>query len=263
MLYRITNIEAINKKAVRRLHASAFRKFIYLRIQGACAEVVPVLMVIYTFRSAVSRRMSASLLTSPASALPARIAFYICQLLPELIVLGICAITDYRQISDTGMWGDYPRRRIEQGLSPRSPFFLVMRIVFSPWQWQRVVYNWIRRWRERRAQARAQSQSQAQIPPLFYDDTREKSFMSLSHSRRQSTTDLSTIRPSQVDIEKQSTWSVPISNYSRGWTVLGGSSCSASGDKPEVKESLPTPPAPLVTDVNLWRPRLPPGFSSR
>lgn len=190
-------------------------------------------------------RTATTLSTSPPSALPAKVAFYIFQALPELVACAIVVFTDYRSLCDTGSWGDYPRRRIENGLPPRPGWFNVLHLIFAPWRWPRFLGSWIIRRREKKEQA------QSEPSGLFIDDTREKSFRTLSYSRRQSLADLSILSPSHMDAEKQS---IRMSIYSRGWSTFGGGLSDTSTDK---SESLPPP---LITDVNLWRPRM---FSSR
>lgn len=226
----------------------------FLLPQECQLRSLKVLMIIPVFRASVSMRTATTLSTSPPSALPAKVSFYLFQILPELVVCAIVVFTDYRNLCDTGSWGDYPRRRTENGLPPRPGWFSILHLIFAPWQWPRVLGSWIIRKREKKEQI------QSEPTGLFIDDTREKSFRTLSYSRRQSLADSSTLSPAQMDAEKQSIRSKPMSIYSRGWSTFGGGSLDTSTDRIESKMPLPSP---LITDVNLWRPRLPQGFSSR
>lgn len=238
MVYRVKGeVEHLNPTAVQRIKLT-----------------LTILLFVPLFRSTVSFRTSTSTTSSPPSALPAKIAFYLFQLLPELLSCLITACTDYRGLCDTGKWGDHPRWRAEHGMSEMPRWFVTLGHIFCPWKWPGLI-----RARSQREEQNATIQSSAST--LYSNGDCEKVLPNLSIDKWQSSIETSTVFSSQLD-EKESIRSQPLSTSSRTWSAFDSSKSIISDSMP-AGTKLPATPSPLITDVKLWRPRLPPGISKR
>jgi hypothetical protein len=240
MLYRFQKVENINHTAIRRIKLT-----------------LSILLVIPLFRAAVSFRTATSRVSSPPSAIPAKVAFYLLQLLPEMVACLITVNTDYRTLCDTGVWGDQPRHRVENGQPAIPPTIVILGQIVRPWRWSSLILAW-----------KLQREKKQNLPPtppgLFLDDDREKLPLPSNSSSTdwQSTIVLSpagSVFSSQTDEEKQSIRSEPTSTYSKGWSSFGSNTTVTESKNGEQigAGSHNT----LITDVKLWRPRLPPAFS--
>jgi hypothetical protein len=235
MLYRFKSVENINQTAIRRSKLT-----------------LSILLVIPLFRATVSFRTATTLSSSPPSAIPAKVAFYLFQLLPEMAACLITACTDYRTLCDTGIWGDHPRRRVEAGKPATPKAITILALIFRPWKWTAFIPA-------RTFQREMKQKSLPHPSGLFLDDDREKllpinsSSVGWQSSLVLSTT--ATVTSSQADEEKRSGAS---STYSRGWSSFGSNTTiTESKNRDQIGASQGT----LITDVKLWRPHLPPAFS--
>lgn len=238
MLYRFKKVENINQTAIRRIKLT-----------------LSILLVIPLFRAAVSFRTGTTLASSPQSAIPAKVAFYLLQLLPEMAACLITTCTDYRTLCDTGIWGDHPRHRVENGQPAIPTTLTILGQIFRPWKWAAIILAW-----------KLRREKKQKLPPrpsgLFLDDDREKLLPSNSSSVGwQSSMALSTtggVISSQIDEEKQSLRSDPSSTYSKEWSSFGSNTTITESKS---AEQIGADPHTFIIDVKLWRPRLLPAFS--
>jgi hypothetical protein len=237
---QVKEMDGINKAALQRMKLSLL-----------LILVVPITRCLLSFET------STTLSSSPADAsnIISKVAFYLFQLLPELIVCLITATTDYRTLCDTGRWGDYPRARVENGL-PAKPAWLAVAAHFFGRR-PRLLEIFVLRMRHRRMASQARRLHEYGYNPesSSYDDG-EKLLPNGSSFGWKSSTDLQVLdethHPSKEDAEKQSirtAWSFPSSNYS-GSAGSQASSQATMGSK-----------SSLIADVNLWTPRLLTAFS--
>jgi hypothetical protein len=237
-------MEGINKAALQRMKLS-----------------LTLILFIPVTRCLLAFETSNTLTTSPldASNIISKIAFYCFQLLPELVVCLITATTDYKTLCDTGKWGDWPRSRIEKGL-PSTPTWLKnFGLCLAPWRWPRLLVNFILQWQRRRmdraSQARRLKEYGYQPGSSSYEHGEKllPNGSSFGWDSSTSLRDLEGVRHSlKDDAEKQSiktAWSSPSSNRS-GFTGSQASSQATMGSK-----------SSLISDVNLWTPRLLTAFS--
>jgi hypothetical protein len=241
---RVKEMEGINKAALQRMKLSLL-----------------LILVIPITRCLLSFETSTTLSSSPsdASNIISKVTFYLFQLLPELIVCLITAITDYRTLCDTGSWGDYPRARVEKGLPAKPAWLGIAGYFFTPWRWPRLLRNFIlrmqRRRMERATQARRLHEYGYKPESSSYDDA-EKLLSTGTSFGWKSSTDLPDPNETQhalkADAEKQSirtAWSFPSSNGS-------GSAGSQTSSRATIGSK-----SSLIADVNLWTPRLLTAFS--
>lgn len=220
MIYRLQDVQGVNRAALQRM-----------KITLAAVSLVPLSHCFLSFDTATT------LATSPVdpSTIASKLVFYLLQLSPELFACLLTAITNYRVLCDTGMWGDWPRSRVERGLPANLRVFAIIAYYLTPRRESHLLAACIRRIRRIRRNRR----DQYVVGSLPHEDT-QKLLPNTPSMTWQSTTHLSNLG----DAEKQSVWT-EWSFSSADQSVSRDSQTSSS----QSHESL-------ITDVGLWRPRL-------
>lgn len=243
-IHSIRDVEGINKAALKRMKTT-----------------IIILLFVPLSRCFLSFETSTTLSASPADAefgtIMFKVTFYVLQILPELAACLITAVTDYKALCDTGLWGDWPRWRVECGLPTQPRSITILLYLFMPWNWPRLLTAH-KEDQKQTTQEKRLHEYGFKCNPLSYDDG-EKLLPNTSSVGWQSSINLSDLGrgphiPTAVpDVEKQSIMtevSFSSSNKSSSW-----GSKTSSVDNVGSKSSL-------VVDVNLWRPRFPAGLSS-
>jgi hypothetical protein len=117
-IYQIKAVEGINVRMVNRVKMT-----------------IGIIAIVPLFRACDGFRTATTLSTAPSASIPGKVAFYLFQLIPELVACLICVRTDWRGELDTGGWGDSPRQRIEAGKKPQTRFGAIFKVFLSPWRW--------------------------------------------------------------------------------------------------------------------------------
>ncbi|KAG8825985.1 hypothetical protein FRC19_010064 [Serendipita sp. 401] len=216
-----------------------------------------IILLVPLYRAATSFRMVSTDALSPPSSIPPKIAFYLCQLLPELICCTISYMTDFRNMADTGTWGDSPRKRIEQGLAETPRFITYLKYFFMPWKLPKLLCKGVksvwRKWKTRRGRLDETLDSMT--------EDREKLLPNASSIGWESSLELQSIGTGPTtpqlgrDLEKASV----VSSYPM---TLKTQNLISSSSTVRSYSSRSIPAQPLVHDIHLWKPRLPSSFSS-
>lgn len=233
MVHKQKDIESINIVALKRQ-----------RMALSFLVIVPI------FRAATSFQTIPSL-TASSSRVPTKLFFYLCQLLPELIACSITILTDYRNLVDTGIHGDWPRSRIERGLPVIPPFLYAIGLMFMPWKWR--LWSCISA-RKQMREARIERE-RAMV------EERERLLPIRSSAGWASSIELSTLGGTP---SSSSTMQVSNQEKTSAWPATPSRSSlktSSSSSSYKTSASSTTHVSKLVTEVNLWRPSLPSAFS--
>jgi len=248
-LHQLKELDGISKPALQRM-----------KITLIIILFIPLSRCTLSFQTATTSTSSA---TDPGT-ITDKVFFYFLQLLPEVTACLITAFTDYKTLCDVGKWGDYPRRRMEEGKPEYPGWFTIFARLFTPWQWQRLLVQYIVTRQAKRAQEnpldhRLQEYGLKSVP---YEDRRTL-LITPNSSGWQSSVELTNLGKSdgwsEIDAEKPRhilEWPVSSNNPS------GSSSSQASTiGTMTSKVSHSSQKSSLISDVKLWTPRLPAAFS--
>lgn len=234
MVHRLHDLEGINKLALRRIKLT----------------LVAIFFIPLT-RSFQSVTTSTTLSTSPldSDTIIFKTVFYTCQLLPELIACFITSITDYRTLCDTGPWGDWTRRRVENGQPNTLSKSKILAHYFTLWRAPRLLKAYIRKIRG----THQDDQDIHMQGPLIREHSQKPS-RNISRVNPEPAIILSKLDDSRsliaaLDTDKESIWTES-SGFSSKQKIHPGSQASAQSSH-----------SSLVEDINLWRPRFPRAFS--
>ena len=245
MIHYLKDVEGINQQALKRF-----------KVTMILVLFIPLSRCFLSFETATT--LSASPADLKPAAIISKVAFYLLQITPELAACLITAFTDYKALCDTGVWGDWPRWRVEDGKPTKPKFFTILQCIFTPWKWRRLLSSQMSdRGRQRNQEARLHEYD-FKPDPLSYDEGGEKLLHNSSSSFGwQSSENLSTldwnqrlgIRPADLETQSiQTEVSFPLSDAS-SWGSKASSTGSVRSD------------SSLVTDVSLWKPQIPDAFS--
>ncbi|PVF96728.1 hypothetical protein CPB86DRAFT_786656 [Serendipita vermifera] len=242
--HRFREVEGINLAALQRLKLT-----------------ICLLTFVPLFRSTVSFRTVTLDNPNPISSIGPKVAFYCFQLLPELSAMVITTHTDYRNMCDTDTWGDLSRDRRENR-HHKSKFWVVMAYIFLPWK---LPVHLIKCALKKRRKANDQEKSdedkastKSSTSGTLIESDHEKGVMSFRKSlSRMPSFVIPISRPVTPTDDAQSVWSGNLTlAKSATWTTTNHSLYAQTLGKSET-----CAPSPIVSDVNFWRPRLPPSLS--
>jgi hypothetical protein len=221
-------------------------------------------MFVPLFRSTVAFRTVTFDNPNPISSIGPKVGFYCFQLFPELCAMFITTYTDYRGMLDTGTWGDMSRGRREKGKPTKSRFWHYMSFVFIPWKGPIHLYKCLKKKRngandDEKSDSSSISSSSGRTIGVPIESDYEKGNMSFRRSLSRMPSFVKPItRPVTPVDDTQSVWSGNLTlAKSPTWTTTEHSAFTPNHEKrPQIRV-----PSPVVSDVNLWRPRLPPSLS--